>query len=203
MIIKIKLQEILMDKIINLDKEVFLFLNGLHSSFFDSAMSLMTETYFWLPLYLFLIFIIIQKYKKDSVWILVGVMVTIVLCDQITTGFMKPFFARLRPSHEPGLEGLVHIVNNYRGGLYGFASSHAANTFGVAMFLWLILKSNWRWIGFIFIWAAVMSYTRIYLGVHYPGDILVGALVGIGCGWIAYRISNYLMSKNKKAPTVS
>ena len=187
-----------MDEIINLDKEVFLFLNGLHSSFFDIVMSLMTETYFWLPLYLFLIFIIIKKYKKDSIWIFVAVIVTIVLCDRITTGFMKPFFARLRPSHEPELESLIHLVNNYRGGLYGFASSHAANTFGVAMFLWLTLKSNFKWIGLIFVWAAIMTYTRIYLGVHYPTDIIVGALIGVGCGLIAFKLSSYLINRNKK-----
>ena len=192
-----------MDEIINLDREVFLFLNGLHSSFFDRIMPLLTETYFWLPLYLFLIFIIIKKYKKDFVWILVGAIVTIVLCDQITTGFMKPFFARLRPSHEPGLDGLVHIVNNYRGGLYGFASSHAANTFGIAMFLWLALKSNFKWIGLIFIWAAMMTYTRIYLGVHYPADIIVGALIGVGCGLIAFKLSSYLIDRNKKTTPVT
>ena len=192
-----------MNEIINLDKEVFLFLNGLHSSFFDVVMPLMTGTYFWIPLYLFLTVIIIKKYKKDSIWILVGVIVTIVLCDRITTGFMKPFFARLRPSHEPELRDLVHLVNNYRGGLYGFASSHAANTFGVAVFLWLTLKANFKWIGLIFVWAAIMTYTRIYLGVHYPGDIIVGALIGVCCGLVAFKLSSYLIDRNKITPPVT
>jgi undecaprenyl-diphosphatase len=112
---------------------------------------------------------------------------------------MKPFFARLRPSHEPGLQNLVHLVNGYKGGLYGFASSHAANTFGTATFVWLALKPFMRWSGLIFIWAVVMTYTRIYLGVHYPGDILVGALFGILIGWLSFEVCSYLMHRNKKA----
>lgn len=99
---------------------------------------------------------------------------------------MKPFFARPRPSHEPGLAGLLHLVNGYKGGAYGFASSHAANTFGVAMFIYLLFRSRYAWISAIFVWAAVMSYTRIYLGVHYPGDIFAGALVGSACGVAAF-----------------
>jgi undecaprenyl-diphosphatase len=109
---------------------------------------------------------------------------------------MKPFFGRLRPSHEPELEGLLHLVDGYRGGLYGFASSHAANTFGVAIFIWLSLRKHYRWIGVIFIWAILMSYTRIYLGVHYPTDILVGAIIGSLCGLLSAKSSFWLL-KNK------
>jgi undecaprenyl-diphosphatase len=116
---------------------------------------------------------------------------------------MKPFFERLRPSHDPSMQNLIHLVDDYRGGLYGFASSHAANTFGVALFVWLTLRPVYNWIFLIFLWAAVMTYTRIYLGVHYPGDIIVGALVGLVSGWVGFKASEFLRIRNKKTPTVA
>jgi undecaprenyl-diphosphatase len=192
-----------MEELLELDKRLLLFLNGWNSPFFDSVMLTLTETFVWTPLYAILIYLVIKTYGKSSIWILLGVALTILLCDRITSGFMKPFFARLRPSHEPGLEGLLHLVNDYRGGLYGFASSHAADTFGVAMFVWLSLKKYYRWIWVVFVWAALMTYTRIYLGVHYPSDILFGALIGMTLGWLSFKGSFYVWNKNKKAPLLS
>jgi undecaprenyl-diphosphatase len=191
------------EELLELDKRLLLFLNGWNSPFFDSVMLTLTETFVWTPLYATLIYLVIKIYGKSSIWILLGVALTILLCDRITSGFMKPFFARLRPSHEPSLEGLLHLVNDYRGGLYGFASSHAADTFGVAMFVWLSLKKYYRWIWVVFVWAALMTYTRIYLGVHYPTDILVGALIGMTLGWLSLKGSFYVWNKNKKAPLLS
>lgn len=158
-------------------------------------MMLATKTIFWLPLYLFLVYLIVKLKKWDTLYILLGIALTIALADQITSGLMKPFFARLRPSHDPSLEGLLHLVNNYKGGLYGFASGHAANTFGTATFIYLLFKDRYFWIKYIFLWAALMTYTRIYLGVHYPGDILVGALIGLLCGWIGFRFANWLVKR--------
>ncbi len=177
-----------MEKLLELDRELFLFLNGLHSPFMDPIMYFLTDGRAWLPLYIFTGYMVYRQYKKESLWILAGIILSIVITDQITTTFMKPFFARLRPSHEPSLHGLVHNVNNYFGGLHGFASSHAANTFGVTMLLWLILRQHYRWAVLLFIWPAVMSYSRIYLGVHYPGDILVGTLIGLLTGWLVFRL---------------
>jgi len=187
------------EELLELDKRLLLFLNGWNSPFFDSVMLMLTETFVWTPLYGILIFLVIKSYGKSSIWILLGIALTILLCDRITSGFMKPFFARLRPSHEPSLEGLLHLVNDYRGGLYGFASSHAADTFGVAMFVWLSLKKYYRWIWVVFVWAALMAYTRIYLGVHYPTDILVGAIIGLLFGWLSTQVSFYFLKKNKTA----
>jgi undecaprenyl-diphosphatase len=192
-----------MQTLIELDKKLFLFLNGLHHPFLDPVMFYATKTFFWLPLYLFLIFLIFKNYKKDAWFILLGAALTIVLADQITTSFMKPFFARFRPSQEPSLQGLVHLVNGYLGGLYGFASSHAANTFGTAIFVWLVLKSFYQKVAWIFIWAVFMTYTRIYLGVHYPGDIVVGASIGLACGWVGYRFSRWLINRFGKARSIS
>lgn len=184
-----------MERLLELDKELLLFFNGFHADWLDPVMMLATKTIFWLPLYLFLVYLIVKLKKWDTLYILLGIALTIALADQITSGLMKPFFARLRPSHDPSLEGLLHLVNNYKGGLYGFASGHAANTFGTATFIYLLFKDRYFWIKYILLWAALMTYTRIYLGVHYPGDILVGALIGLLCGWIGFRFANWLVKR--------
>ena len=193
----------MIEKLIELDKKILIFLNGFHSPLLDPVMLLITKTFFWIPLYAFLIFLLFKNYRKEAWFILIGATITILLCDQITSTFMKPFFARLRPSQDPSVQTLLHLVDGYRGGLYGFASGHAANTMGVAFFVWLSMRSVYRWIGLIFIWAIVMTYTRIYLGVHYPGDILVGGVIGLFCGWIGYKASSVLLNKFKKAPPVA
>lgn len=191
----------MINELIEWDKKALLFFNGLHAEWLDPIMLMATQTLFWLPLYLFLLFVVVKTYGK-ACWIpLLGIAVTILLADQITSGFMKPFFARLRPSQEPSLRGLVHLVDGYVGGLYGFASSHAANTLGTATFFWLLLHDTRKWITWLFPWAVVMTYTRIYLGVHYPGDILVGGLIGIASGWAGYRVVIALQKWHAKRAT--
>lgn len=187
----------MLEQLIQWDKDVLIFLNGFHHTILDPIMILITKTVFWIPLYVLLIYFLFKNYQRNAWFFLIGAIITIILSDQITSSIMKPFFARLRPSHDPSINHLLHLVNDYRGGLYGFASSHASNSFAVAMFIWLSLRTTYKWIGLIFIWAFVMTYTRIYLGVHFPGDILVGAVIGLFCGWLGFRIGLYI--KNKKA----
>lgn len=190
-----KLQKIQrVDKIISWDQQLFLWFNGFHTDWLDPVIYLVTKTQFWIPFYLFLAYLIFKNYKKEGWLILVGAGLAILLSDRITTGLMKPFFSRLRPSHDPDLQPLTHIVNNYRGGMYGFASSHAANTFAIAMLMWLVFKEIYRWIRWIFVWAVVVAYTRIYLGVHYPGDILGGMLIGSLSAWVGFRFYLWLKS---------
>lgn len=183
----------MIDFFLEFDKNLFLELNSYHAEWLDSIMMYITETLVWLPLYLVIVFFIFKVFGKKGILILVCIALTILLADQITSSLMKPFFARLRPTHDPELENLVHIVNGYRGGRFGFASSHAANTFGLALFIFLLFRERTRQVRWIFVWALLVAYSRIYLGVHYPGDILVGAVVGMvcaaGCFYLYKKIS--------------
>lgn len=192
-----------MYELLELDKKILLWLNGFHSPGIDSVMILMTKTIFWLPLYLVLTYLLFKRFKVEGWFVLAAAGLSILLADQITSGFMKPFFARLRPSQEPGLVGLIHLVDGYKGGLYGFASSHAANTFAISFLIWRVFKDTSRWAALLFLWALVMSYTRIYLGVHYPGDIIVGVFVGILSGWIGFKFFQWLKVKREKRKTPS
>src|SRR5690606_24039669 len=186
-----------MEKILELDRELFLKMNhSFRSPFMDQLMMFLSETYAWIPLHLLLLYLLIKTYRHQ-VWIwLVAIALTIVLADQMSSAVMKPFFERLRPSHEPSLAGQVHIVNGYRGGKFGFASSHAANTFAIAVLMWFTLKAYRPVIGLLFLWSVLVSCTRIYLGVHYPGDILAGFAVWFIAAVMAYlvctQINQYL-----------
>lgn len=186
-----------MEQLLTWDRELLLWLNSFHAPWLDPIMLWVTKTFFWLPLYAFLIYLVFKKYKNEGWLVLIGAAVVVLLCDQITSTFMKPFFERLRPSHEPSLQGMLHLVNDYRGGRYGFSSGHAANTLGTALFVWLTLRGRVRLIGLIFLWAALMTYTRIYLGVHYPGDILVGGCIGLVCGWAGFQLSQRLIKRKR------
>lgn len=193
----------MLEWLLELDRDLLLWLNSFHTPWMDPVMFWVTKTLFWLPLYLFLVFITVKYFKRDWWIIIIGIAFSILLTDRITSGFMKPYFERLRPSREPALVGVVHLVKDsngkvYTGGKYGFASSHAANTFATAMFFWLVFRHRYRWIWTLFIWAGVMTYTRIYLGAHYPGDILVGLLIGLLCGWIGFKAQQYIWRRKYK-----
>lgn len=182
-----------MEELLALDRELFLELNGnFHSPWLDELMMFLSSTMAWIPLYLLILYLLIRTYKRHTWTVLLAIALTILIADQVTSSFMKPFFERLRPSNDPALRDMVVIVNEYRGGKYGFASSHAANTFGIATLMWLILKRYRPWIGLLFLWVLLVGYTRIYLGVHYPGDILAGFLVGLLAALISWWGWRYL-----------
>ncbi|MEL7003439.1 MAG: phosphatase PAP2 family protein [Bacteroidota bacterium] len=187
----------MLESLIELDKDLLLFLNGLHAEWMDPIMYWISDKKIWIPFYALLVYFIIKEYRWHSIFILIGIGLAITATDQIISGFMKPFFERFRPSRDPELESLVHIVNEYRGGRFGFASSHAGNSFALAIFMFSIFKDKYRWVKWIFLWAAIVSYSRIYLGVHYPGDIIVGAGIGLLMGWLFSKGSQYMQRRYK------
>ncbi len=177
----------IIEQLSHFDKELLLCLNSYHTPLWDNFFWIVTQTITWVPLYLTLFYIFIKNHSLRGIWFVIFIGLLILLCDQISSGFFKPFFERYRPSHDPFIRDAVHILHNKRGGLYGFVSSHATNTFGLAVFLSLIFRNRWFNI-VIFSWAAIFSYSRIYLGLHYPGDIIGGALLGMLLGWIVYLL---------------
>lgn len=159
-----------------------------------------SEKLIWIPLYVFFLYLVIRYYKKNSVWVIVSAILMIVVSDQLSVHVFKNVFLRLRPCHEPSLEGLVHLVNNKCGGDFGFVSSHAVNHFALVVFFSVILCKKIRFlVPLIIIWATFVSYSRIYLGVHYPGDVIVGGLFGALLGYLFGKLSLYLNSRLDKS----
>ncbi|MCS6821875.1 MAG: phosphatase PAP2 family protein [Microscillaceae bacterium] len=177
----------MIEYLLTFDSWLFLWLNAFHSPFWDGVMFALSRSDIWLPLYCVLVILIFLKYRHKTLRTLILICLVIVSADSFTSRVLKPYCKRLRPSHEPSLKGKVHIVYDYKGGLYGMASSHAANTFGLAMAMYLLFpkQRRYRW---LFLWASVVSYSRIYLGVHYPLDILVGAGVGTSFAWLWVKL---------------
>lgn len=187
-----------MEYLLELDKEFFLYLNGFYTAWLDPIMVIVSEKITWIPLYLFLLYLVVKNYSNDGWLVLIGIVLAITLADQICSSVMKPYFVRLRPSHDPALENMVHLVNGYKGSKFGFASSHAANTFGIATFFFLLFDKKRKWIILLFFWAIVVAYSRIYLGVHYPGDILAGWLVGVLAALAGFKLFQWLKKYSDK-----
>lgn len=182
--------------------EWFLWLNGFHTPFFDKVMYAITHRFTFTPLYIFLIYLIFRFIKKQPFQKLAYVLLSVGLADRITSGLMKPYFQRLRPCHDPAISNIVHTVSDC-GGQYGFVSSHAANTFALAVCYFLMFKPLSKvnvgikyLINFLFIWAIIVSYSRIYIGVHYPSDVIVGGIVGSSISIILFIFLNKL-TKNQ------
>ncbi len=176
-----------------LDQQLLLLLNSFHSPFFDQVMYAISGKVIWIPLYLAILIYMIIKYKRKFLIILLFVILAATLADQISV-LIKNSVQRLRPCHEPALDGLVHLVRGECGGLYSFVSSHATNSFNVALISLLFIRKRWFSISIV-LWALVVGYSRIYLGVHYPGDVICGSILGALIGWGIYSL--YVFTDNK------
>jgi len=176
-----------LQSLIELDKELLLFINSFHNGYWDNFFWMFTSKEVWIPLYLTIAYVIFKNHGLRGLVTVLAIGLLITLCDQISTNVFKHGFERLRPSQDPDLKYLVHLINGKRGGQFGFVSSHATNAFGLAMFTALLFR-NRTFTFFIFTWAAINSYSRMYMGVHYPGDIIGGFILGILLGRIVYAL---------------
>lgn len=182
------------------DQQLFLFLNSLRADWLDHPMYIMTKAWCWLPLFVFLLWKLWKKLpQKPFVFVLLGIALTVASGDLVSTRVFKNQIQRYRPTHHLVIGEQVNTVNDfngneYRGGKYGFLSSHATNYFGIATIVFLLLGATrkWRW---LFIWAALVAYTRLYLGVHYPSDLFAGALLGMSLGYLFFRLTTFLIDK--------
>ena len=177
-----------------LDQQLFLFLNSFNSPLWDQVMHAISGRIIWAPLYLAILICLGIKHQRKFIIILLFIILSVALADQISVHLFKNIIQRLRPCHEPSLEGLVHLVNGECGGMFGFVSSHATNSFNVAMISLLFIRKRWYTVSIIF-WALVIGYSRIYLGVHYPGDVICGSILGAFLGWSIYKL--YVLTDKK------
>ena len=185
--------------LIETDRLATLSVNGSGSLFWDGVADIYTSVYVWIPVAVIAILLILKNVdSKRILFVLLMIALTVLICDQLSSSVFKPVFHRLRPTHDPFILDKVDTVNGYRGGLYGFFSAHAANSFGIAvLFMWLV--RDIRFSLAVGVWAALNSYIRTYLGVHFVGDILTGAIIGTLVASLLYWIYNSLTVKTKKA----
>ncbi|TVT39010.1 phosphatase PAP2 family protein [Hymenobacter setariae] len=176
----------------DLDHQLLLAINHAHTPALDRFMIFVSDRYVWFPAYALLILWLIDIFRRQAWQLLLLLIGAVALADSIASKLFKPFFARLRPCHAPGLMGQLHLPDGC-GGQFGFLSSHAANSFALAVFLLLVLPGRrFRALQIVaFLWAGLLSYSRMYLGAHYPSDVLGGALIGaalgVGATWIFRR----------------
>jgi undecaprenyl-diphosphatase len=190
----------ILQKIHELDTSLFLFLNSHHSNFWDTIMLMITRKEPWFPFFAVLLFYVVKNYRSKSWLILLFIGITILLSDQISV-LLKESIQRFRPVHNPEIEHLVHNVLR-KGSLYGFVSSHAANVFAVFVFTTRLFRNRGFWSIMLF-WAVIVSYSRIYSGVHYPLDIIFGGLLGWLIGYGTFKLMmliefRYFFAKNPK-----
>ena len=185
-----------MEWLLDIDRYIFIFVNGLHCPFMDAVMVFFTTANSWIPFYVLLLLYILYRfsYKEKRYIYTIALVAAIVLtftCTDLISAQMKEWVQRLRPGHDPALEGIVRLLDG-KGGLYGFPSSHAANVFGLATITACSFKIRWYSIA-IYAWAFLVSYSRLYVGRHFLLDVICGAALGVLIAYILYLLSRLLL----------
>lgn len=175
---------------------MFLFLNGFNSPFWDAVFYIITGKLFWIPFVVGLLFLSYLKIGWRTLYVVLFFGLALTLSDQISVKLFKEVFERLRPCHNEMITDLVHTVNGHCGGKYGFVSSHASNSFALAVFAGLLFKKSFKVImPLMLFWAAIVSYSRVYVGVHFPLDILCGGILGSIIACLVYQLFKIINHK--------
>ena len=183
--------------LIDIDEQLLLAINGCHNEYFDHFMYLFSDRWIWVPMYVAILYVMVRNFSiRKTIVCMIAIALTITIADQVGASLIRPMVERLRPSNPDNpISDAVHIVNNYRSGKYGFPSCHAANTFGLAFFVCFLFRRRWL-TAFLMFWAVVTCYSRVYLGLHYPGDLLFGMILGLLSATMVYLIMQKLIPEH-------
>ncbi len=184
----------MLEFLIDIDAQALLAVNGLHDAFQDALWWLVTAKWSSLLLLLALFWVLLRQNRRHALLMLAMIALTVLIADQMSSGLIKQLVQRLRPTHDPALESAIHVINGYRGGMYGFVSSHASNFVASSTIMALVMRHRAVTLS-LTVWTLMQCYSRVYLGVHYPGDIMGGILIGLLSGGLVWGMMCWIQRR--------